>query len=65
VIYVARLGHAIGGMRITEQPPAMRHFTARFAWLRPEDAWDTDDKAVVEDVTGAVSLQRDLIEQRR
>lgn len=65
VIYVARLGHAIGGMRITEQPPAMRHFTARFAWLRPEDAWDTDDKAVVEDVADADSLQRDLIEQRR
>jgi hypothetical protein len=25
-------------MRIVAQPPMMRHFTARFAWLSPEDA---------------------------
>ncbi len=43
VTYVAQRGRSIGGMRITSQPAAMRHFTARFAWLRPEDAEEADD----------------------
>jgi tryptophanase len=38
VAYVARHGRAISGMRITAQPAAMRHFTARFAWLAADDA---------------------------
>jgi tryptophanase len=38
VAYVAHHGRAIGGMRITAQPPAMRHFTARLAWLTPDGA---------------------------
>jgi tryptophanase len=37
VAYVARQGQAIRGMRITAQPPAMRHFTAHFAWLDPTE----------------------------
>lgn len=50
VTYVARCGRAIGGMRITYQPAAMRHFTARFAWLRPEpeDVEDTGGVAETE-----------------
>ncbi|HEX9057306.1 MAG TPA: tryptophanase, partial [Ktedonobacterales bacterium] len=43
VTYVAQRGRSIGGMRITSQPAAMRHFTARFAWLRPEDAEEAED----------------------
>ncbi len=42
VTYVAERGRAIGGMRIAYQPAAMRHFTARFAWLRPYEADNTD-----------------------
>ncbi|HEX9069243.1 MAG TPA: tryptophanase, partial [Ktedonobacterales bacterium] len=38
VAYVASHGHEIGGMRIVAQPPMMRHFTARLAWLSPGDA---------------------------
>ncbi len=59
VIYVAERGRAIGGMRITYQPAAMRHFTARFAWLRPEDD---------EEATGAAeidSIHRELVDQPR
>jgi tryptophanase len=45
VTYVAGCSRTISGMRITYQPPTMRHFTARFAWLRPEDAMDTVGEA--------------------
>jgi tryptophanase len=65
VTYVARQGHAIGGMRITEQPPAMRHFTARFAWLNSEDALDTEDAKAGETAVGANGSQRDLLGQLR
>lgn len=34
VTYVAQRGRAISGMRLTAQPDAMRHFTARFARCR-------------------------------
>ncbi len=59
VIYVAERARAIGGMRITYQPAAMRHFTARFAWLRPEDE---------EEATGAAeadSALRELVDRPR
>ncbi len=58
VKYVAEQGEAIGGMRITYQPPAMRHFTARFAWLRPEDAEENE-------TAGKERAQRNLINQLR
>jgi hypothetical protein len=48
VTYVAGCGRAIGGMRITYQPAAMRHFTARFAWLRPEPEDGEDSTGVAE-----------------
>jgi tryptophanase len=38
VAYVASHSHEIAGMRIVAQPPAMRHFTARFAWVDPQEA---------------------------
>jgi tryptophanase len=41
VTYVAECSQKIGGLRIIYQPTAMRHFTARFAWLRPDDIADT------------------------
>lgn len=41
VTYVAEHGRALRGMRITYQPAAMRHFTARFAWIQPGDADET------------------------
>lgn len=44
VIYLAERGRTIGGMRITQQPPAMRHFTARFAWVNPASAVDVADR---------------------
>jgi tryptophanase len=37
VAYVVSHSHEIAGMRIVSQPPAMRHFTARFAWLDPQE----------------------------
>lgn len=45
VTYVAGCSQQIGGLRIIYQPTAMRHFTARFAWIRPDDA----DTAAVAD----------------
>jgi tryptophanase len=57
VIYVAEHARAISGMRITEQPAAMRHFTARFAWLHPEDGEDTAA------TTETDSAQRELVGQ--
>jgi tryptophanase len=49
VSYVAQHGRAISGMRITYQSQAMRHFTARFTWLRPEDTEDTEVATRTED----------------
>lgn len=60
VIYVAEHSRAIGGMRITAQPPAMRHFTARFEWLRPEDA---DEGAVSVAETKTEHARRELVGQ--
>jgi tryptophanase len=37
VAYVASHGQEIAGMRIITQPPTMRHFTARFAWIDPQE----------------------------
>ncbi len=59
VAYVAGLGQAIGGMRITYQPAAMRHFTARFAWIRPEDSEAAADGSEPE------RAPRELVEQSR
>jgi tryptophanase len=57
VAYVAERGRAIGGMRITYQPTAMRHFTARFAWIRPEDAEETTHRHDTD------SARRELVTQ--
>ncbi|HEX9057729.1 MAG TPA: tryptophanase, partial [Ktedonobacterales bacterium] len=56
VIYVAERARAISGMRITYQPAAMRHFTARFAWLRPEG-----EEAPAEE-TRLATAQRELVD---
>lgn len=62
VIYVAERGRAIGGMRITAQPPAMRHFTARFEWLRPEDA---NERGAAVAAMATESARRELVGQPR
>ncbi|HEX9038688.1 MAG TPA: tryptophanase [Ktedonobacterales bacterium] len=66
VIHVAGLGQAIGGMRMTYQPAAMRHFTARFAWLRPDGDEDAADLAESpEDNPKTERVPRELMSQTR